>query len=82
MNLTHPHIGFTPKVPTSINISSSPLDTYPTNEDFDDHPQPINQNFRNIYEIMEATHPFEALMVDLGPAPFDEFEDDNGDNPL
>ena len=31
---------------------------------------------------MEATHPFEALMVDLGPAPFDEFEDDNGDNPL
>ena len=82
MNLNNPQTGFTPEASTSNNTLSSPLDIYPTNEDFDDHPQPINQNFRNIYEIMEATHPFEALMVDLGPAPFDEFEDDNGDNPL
>ena len=66
VNLTHPHIGFTPKVPTSINISSSPLDTYSTNEDFDDHLQSINQKFHNIYRIMEATSVVEALMADLG----------------
>ena len=31
LNLSNPHIGFT-QVPTNMNISSSPLDTYPTNE--------------------------------------------------
>ena len=65
VTLTHPHIGFTPKVPTSINISSSPLDTSPTSKDFENQPEPINQKFRNIYEIMEATCLFKALMADM-----------------
>ena len=77
--LSHPHIGFTPKLLTSINISSSPVDTYPTTEDFDDRSQPINPKSRNIYEIMEARHPFEALMADLGLEPIHEFEEDDGD---
>ena len=79
---THPPIGFTPKVPTIINISSPPLDTYPTKEDFDDQTQPIKQTFCNIYEVMEATHPFEALMDDFGLERIDEIEDDEGDIPL
>ena len=82
LTLSHPHIAFTLEASPNTNISSSPLDTYPTNEEFDDHPQPIKQKFRNIYKIMEATRPFEALMADLGPEPIDEFEDDNGDIPL
>ena len=63
--LSHPHIGFTPKLLTSINISSSPLDTSPTSKDFENQPEPINQKFRNIYEIMEATCLFKALMADM-----------------
>ena len=82
VNLSHPHIGFTPEASPNVNIFPSLPDTYPTNEDFDDQPQPIKQKFRNIYEIMEATRPFEALMADLGPEPIDEFEDDDGDIPL
>ena len=31
---------------------------------------------------MEATRPFEAFMIDLGPEPTDELEDDDGDIPL
>ena len=41
--LTHPHIGSTPHASPNVNTISSPLDTYPTNEDFDDQPQPIKQ---------------------------------------
>ena len=82
VNLSHPPIGFTPEASPNVNIFSSPLDTYPTNEDFDDQPQPIKQTFRNIYEIMEAIRPFEALMADFGPEPIDEIEDNEGDIPL
>ena len=38
LTLTHPHIGSTPHASPNVNIVSSPLDTYPTNEDFDDQP--------------------------------------------
>ena len=82
VNLSHPHIGFTPEASPNVNIFSSPLHTYLTNEDFDDQPQPIKQKFRNIYEIMEATRPFKALMADFGPEPIDEIEDNEGDIPL
>ena len=82
VNLSHPHIGFTPEASPNVNIFPSLPDTYPTNEDFDDQPQPIKQKFRNIYEIMEVTRPFEALMADFGPEPIDEIEDNEGDIPL
>ena len=36
LSLTHPHIGSTPDASPNVNIVSSPLNTYPTNEDFDD----------------------------------------------